>query len=685
MTVLTLTTALTGVLGILIDGLGDGLLIGDLRCADVGLDLVLAEQTVDDDLQMELAHTGDDGLTGLFVSVGLEGRVLLGQLHQRNAHLLLTGLGLGLDGDADNGLGELHGLEDDRSLFIAERITGGGVLEADDGADIAGVAALNVLAVVGVHLQDAADALSLMLGGVEDRGTGIEDTGVNTNEGQTANERVGRDLEREAGEGSVVVRVTDVFLTGVGVHTIDRGDIHGGRHKVDDRVQQLLNALVLVRGTAGDRNHLVVDGGLTDGLADEVLRNGLLFERQLHDLVVQVGAGIDQLGAILLSQLKHIRRDLFNAHILAELVIVDVSVHLHQVDDALEGIFRADRQLDGDSVALETVVDHVQHVVEVRAHDIHLVDVDHAGNLVVIGLAPHSLGLGLDAALGAENGHAAVQNAQGTLDLNGEVDVARGIDDVETGLGELVLAALPVAGGSGGGDGDTTLLLLRHPVHRGGTVVGLADLVVDAGIVEDTLGGGRLAGVDMGHNADISGIFQRDFSCHISVSPPLPAEVGECLVGFGHLVGVFALLHGAAAVVGSIHDLAGQTLGHGALTAGTGIGRQPAQTEGLTTGGTDLHRDLIGGATDAAGLGFQAGHDILHGLVENIEGLVAGLVLDHIKGAVNDLLSNTLLAVEHDAVDKLGHQNAVVHRIGQNFSLGNITSSGHFASLLLII
>ncbi len=62
-----------------------------------------------------------------------------------------------------------------------------------------------------------------MLGGVEHGGTGIQDTGVDANEGQTADERVGRDLERQAGEGSVVVRVTDVFLTGIGVHTVDRG------------------------------------------------------------------------------------------------------------------------------------------------------------------------------------------------------------------------------------------------------------------------------------------------------------------------------------------------------------------------------------------------------------------------------------------------------------------------------
>ena len=96
-------------------------------------------------------------------------------------------------------------------ILIAEGITGGGVLHTDSGGDITGVNHVDIFPVVGVHLQDAADALSLMLGGVENRGTGIQNTGVHANEGQTADERVGRDLERETGERSVVVRVTDIF------------------------------------------------------------------------------------------------------------------------------------------------------------------------------------------------------------------------------------------------------------------------------------------------------------------------------------------------------------------------------------------------------------------------------------------------------------------------------------------
>ena len=236
---------------------------------------------------------------------------------------------------------------------------------------------------------------------------------------------------------------------------------------------------------------------------------------RLHDLLVDIGAGVHQLGAVLVGQLHHVGGDILHPHVLAHLIIIDVGIHLHQVDDPLEGLLFPDGQLNGHRIGLEPVVDHIQHVVEVGAHDIHLVDVDHAGDLVVVRLAPHGLGLGLHAALGAHDGHRAVQHAQGALHLHGEVHVARGVDDVDPGLGELVLGALPIAGGGGGGDGDAALLLLGHPVHGGGAVMGLADLVVHAGVEQNTLRRGGLAGVDMGHNADIPGIFQSNFSCHI--------------------------------------------------------------------------------------------------------------------------------------------------------------------------
>src|SRR5437016_8759246 len=57
----------------------DGLLVCDLRLALVGIDTELAKQTVDDDLEVELAHALDDRLARLLVGVHLEGLTLLRQ------------------------------------------------------------------------------------------------------------------------------------------------------------------------------------------------------------------------------------------------------------------------------------------------------------------------------------------------------------------------------------------------------------------------------------------------------------------------------------------------------------------------------------------------------------------------------------------------------------------------------
>ena len=112
---------------------------------------------------------------------------------------------------------------------------------------------------------------------------------------------------------------------------------------------------------------------------------------------------------------------------------------------------------------------------------------------------------------------------------------------------------------------------------------------------------------------------------------------------------------------------------------------QPAQGQRLTAFRTDFNRDLIGRAANTASLDLQRGRNVGQSSLEHFVGILAGLFLDDVKRTVDDLLCNALLAVEHDAVDELGHEDTVVHRIGQDLSLGNITSSGHFASLLLII
>src|SRR5207237_4740726 len=137
------------------------LLVGDLRLALVRVDAELAQQAVDDDLEVELAHALDDRLARLLVGVHLEGRVLFRQPLQRHAELLLVGLRLGLDGDRDHRLGERDRLEQDRMRFVTERVARRRHLQPDGRCDVTGEHFVDVLAPDCMHAQDPTDALAL--------------------------------------------------------------------------------------------------------------------------------------------------------------------------------------------------------------------------------------------------------------------------------------------------------------------------------------------------------------------------------------------------------------------------------------------------------------------------------------------------------------------------------------------
>ena len=145
----------------------------------------------------------------------------------------------------------------------------------------------------------------------------------------------------------------------------------------------------------------------------------------------------------------------------------------------------------------ESIVDHRDAAGKIRTDPIHLVDETDPRHAVFVGLAPDGLGLGLDTGDRVEHGDRAVQHAQAAFDLDREIDVSGRVDDVDAVI-------VPEAGGRGRGDRDPALLLLGHPVHRRGAFVNLAHFIGAPSVIEDALGRGRLAGIDMRHDADVS-------------------------------------------------------------------------------------------------------------------------------------------------------------------------------------
>jgi hypothetical protein len=106
----------------------------------------------------------------------------------------------------------------------------------------------------------------------------------------------------------------------------------------------------------------------------------------------------------------------------------------------------------------------------------------------------------------------AVQHAQAAVHFDGEIDVARGVDQVD-----LLLA--PECGHRGALNRDTTLLLLLQVVSGGGGlqvlgVVNIDNRVLAPRVIQDALGRRGLAGVDVSDDADIADIGERSCTRH---------------------------------------------------------------------------------------------------------------------------------------------------------------------------
>ena len=120
---------------------------------------------------MQFAHAGNNRLAGLFVRVHPKRRVLFGQLLQRHTHFFLINRGTRLDRNGNHRLRELHAFERNNRFRVSQRVAGCNVFQTNGSGDISSPHFLDLLTVVGVHLQYPADALLLALDRVVNRVT----------------------------------------------------------------------------------------------------------------------------------------------------------------------------------------------------------------------------------------------------------------------------------------------------------------------------------------------------------------------------------------------------------------------------------------------------------------------------------------------------------------------------------
>ena len=348
----------------------------------------------------------------------------------------------------------------------------------------------DLFAPVRVHAQQALDPLGAILAAVQQTVAATKGARVDPDEAQGPRFAVVLELEgkregrprRRPGQRRQVPRAP------LAVEQSQGRKFVRCRKVPDDRIQQRLDADVAPRGAGEHRYQPARSHRRAHRLAQQ--RGGQLaaFQIPLGYLVRPVGKCVDEKlprpRKIRIGRIR--RRTLHHGAVIAP----RDPLHRDQIDDPAQIAVLAPRHLQRYRLGGEQAAHLLKHRSERCAGPIQLVDECDAGDRVTIRLMPYGLRLRLDPLHGREDRHRAVQHAHRTLHLGREVDVTRGIDDVDLVVG-------PEAGGCGGGDADAAFLFLRHPVGGRLAVVDLADAVGASGEIEHSLRGGGLAGIDV--------------------------------------------------------------------------------------------------------------------------------------------------------------------------------------------
>ena len=136
--------------------------------------LNLTLQAVDDDVEVKLAHAGDDRLPGFFVGPRLERGVFLLKTRQTFTEFLAVGLGLRLDGHRDNRLRKDHALKQNRVLRIAKRVARVDVAQSNGSHDVAREDFFDLFRELACMRSTRPTRSFLARRGVEQRGAALE-------------------------------------------------------------------------------------------------------------------------------------------------------------------------------------------------------------------------------------------------------------------------------------------------------------------------------------------------------------------------------------------------------------------------------------------------------------------------------------------------------------------------------
>jgi len=473
---LAVTAGLFFVAALHAGGAANGFAIGNFGCVQLDFDTVAALETADDDFDMLLAVAGEQEFVGLRIAIKAQGTVFFENFVDGGREAVFIVARFGGDGVGDGGLGNVDAFEGRGVGFFGEGVVGEGVFELGDDADIAGAQFGNGLHGFAERSGDVGEAFVDAGAQVVEVGVVFDDARLHFEKRDAAGEGVGGSFKDEGG---------------------GRAGIGGGRGQdLGDERENEIGADVVAGGGAEDGENAASSDGFLEAADDVFDGQRASGEELFHELVVAFGDHFDEcfMGGIGGGFLRS--GDIAFFAFAVAVGLVAEGFHADEIDDAGEGFFFAERELNGDGGAAETGVNAFERAFERGAFAIELVDDEEAGQLHVFGELPDFFGGDFDAGDTVEQDDGGIGGNHGGLRFGEEDVVARRIDDVELGF-------LPRKGGDGRRDGDFARHFLFVEIRGGVAFVHLEEPVGDTGREKHSGGKRRFPAMPVSNQSDI--------------------------------------------------------------------------------------------------------------------------------------------------------------------------------------
>ena len=395
------------------DCLADLLTIGHPGGLQLRLHIEAALQLGHQHIHLHVSGAAEDHLVGLAVVHQGEGRVLLVQAGQALGDLVLLPPGLGHDGHGVAGLGEGDGGHEEDLAGVTQGITGLDLLQLADGADIAAGELLDLHGLLAPHGVQPAQLLGGAGAGVDQGQVGGDGAGDDLDEGVLA-VLVGDRLEHE-GAGYAAGGDGVFLLVAAGEHALAHVALHRVGQKLHDIVHQHQGA----HGGHGGAAQHGEEGQLPHALAQALdhlhIGEVLAGEEFVHKLLAGLGHGflqsVVELGDHVLFALRQL-----DLHPFAVLHLVGALVeHVDDAGDLL--VVVPDGDHDGGDFVAEALTQGVEGGVIVGVFLICLGDIDKAGHVALLAVAPGFFKSHRDAVFGGADDDGGVRDLEGLQHL----------------------------------------------------------------------------------------------------------------------------------------------------------------------------------------------------------------------------------------------------------------------------